>query len=143
MIVSTANKIAPIYASAKSTTNKTCEEALPDTFSHKLIAKASARMARAEKKARLFTHPTMKLFTQSQLQKLQSNFSKNDEIMQTSSEISDSSPETIDFKPVVKLFTPDGACNWLLTELSPDLIAFGLCDLGFGEPEMGYVSVAA
>jgi hypothetical protein len=28
-----------------------------------------------------------------------------------------------------------------LSELSPDYIAFGLCDLGFGEPEMGYVSL--
>jgi hypothetical protein len=30
---------------------------------------------------------------------------------------------------VVKLFTPDAACTWLLTELDPDDpdIAFGLC----------------
>jgi hypothetical protein len=65
---------------------------------------------------------------------LQQNFSINNDIVQHS-------PETIDFKPVVKLFTPDGVCTWLLTELDPDLIAFGLCDLGFGEPEMGYVSL--
>ena len=35
----------------------------------------------------------------------------------------------IDFQPVVKLFTPDGACTWLLAEMDPndpDLI-FGLC----------------
>ena len=25
-----------------------------------------------------------------------------------------------DFVPVVKLFTPDAACTWLLTELDPD-----------------------
>jgi hypothetical protein len=34
-----------------------------------------------------------------------------------------------DFLPVVKLFTPDADCTWLLTELDaeePD-IAFGLC----------------
>lgn len=50
----------------------------------------------------------------------------------------------IDFHPVVKLFTPDAACTWLLTEidpLDPDL-AFGLCDLGMGCPELGYVSLA-
>ena len=48
----------------------------------------------------------------------------------------------IDFKPVVKLFTPDAQCTWLLTELDPDGgLAFGLCDLGMGEPELGYVSL--
>lgn len=49
----------------------------------------------------------------------------------------------IDFYPVVKLFTPDAACTWLLTELdseAPDL-AFGLCDLGLGTPEVGCVSM--
>jgi Protein of unknown function (DUF2958) len=45
----------------------------------------------------------------------------------------------IDFKPVVKLFTPDAQCIWLLTELGFDDIAFGLCDLGVGCPELGYV----
>ena len=49
----------------------------------------------------------------------------------------------IDFQPVVKLFTPDAGCTWLLTELDPDDpdIAFGLCDLGQGYPEMGTVSI--
>src|SRR5450755_4554581 len=49
----------------------------------------------------------------------------------------------IDHKPVVKLFTPDGAATWLLTEIDPDDPdrAFGLCDLGFGCPELGYVSL--
>jgi hypothetical protein len=32
--------------------------------------------------------------------------------------------------------------HWLLTELDPDHeLAFGLCDLGMGEPELGYVSL--
>ena len=45
--------------------------------------------------------------------------------------------------PVVKLFTPDGAATWLLTEIDPDdpSIAFGLCDLGLGFPELGNVSL--
>ena len=45
--------------------------------------------------------------------------------------------------PVVKLFTPDAQATWLLTELIPDEtdIAFGLCDLGLGSPELGYVSL--
>lgn len=49
-----------------------------------------------------------------------------------------------DFLPVVKLFTPDAGCTWLLTELDPEDpdIAFGLCDLGMGCPELGSVSVA-
>ncbi len=48
-----------------------------------------------------------------------------------------------DFVPVVKLFTPDAGATWLLTELDPgdDDIAFGLCDLGLGCPELGYVSL--
>ena len=49
----------------------------------------------------------------------------------------------LDFKPVVKLFTPDAGATWLLTELDPEDrdIAFGLCDLGLGCPELGYVSL--
>jgi len=47
----------------------------------------------------------------------------------------------IDFKPVVKLFTPDAQCTWLLTELGNDDIAYGLCDLGMGYPEVGFVSM--
>jgi hypothetical protein len=51
---------------------------------------------------------------------------------------------TIDFPPVVKLFTPDAACTWLLTEIDPENpdIAFGLCDLGMGYPELGAVSLS-
>jgi hypothetical protein len=46
--------------------------------------------------------------------------------------------------PVAKLFTPDASATWLLTELNPDNpdLAFGLCDLGLGSPELGYVSLA-
>tara|TARA_B100000768_G_scaffold169789_1_gene175652 strand:+ start:842 stop:1192 length:351 start_codon:yes stop_codon:yes gene_type:complete len=46
----------------------------------------------------------------------------------------------IDHKPVLKLFSPVGAATWLLTELKEG-IAFGLCDLGQGTPELGYVSI--
>ncbi|MGJ7504053.1 DUF2958 domain-containing protein [Variovorax sp. ZT5P49] len=44
--------------------------------------------------------------------------------------------------PVVKLFTPNAGATWLLTELDSEEIAFGLCDLGQGFPELGYVSLA-
>jgi len=49
----------------------------------------------------------------------------------------------IDFQPVVKLFTPDGGCTWLLTEIDPSDtdIAFGLYYLGRGSPEIGSVSL--
>jgi hypothetical protein len=48
----------------------------------------------------------------------------------------------INFKPVVKLFTPDAQCTWLLTEIDEGTdLAFGLCDLGMGVSELGYVSL--
>ncbi|MBS4047004.1 DUF2958 domain-containing protein [Ferrovibrio sp.] len=47
-----------------------------------------------------------------------------------------------DHWPVVKFFNPTGAATWLLTELAADGdTLFGLCDLGFGCPELGYVSL--
>lgn len=51
---------------------------------------------------------------------------------------------TIDHFPVVKLFTPDAGATWLLSELDPEDpdLGFGLCDLGLGCPELGYVSLA-
>ena len=49
-----------------------------------------------------------------------------------------------DPEPVVKLFTPDAAATWLLSELDPGDpdIAFGLCDLGLGCPELGSVRIS-
>lgn len=46
-----------------------------------------------------------------------------------------------DHTPVVKVFNPFGSATWLLTELDPDDGdgLFGLCDLGFGHPELGRV----
>ncbi len=51
--------------------------------------------------------------------------------------------KNIDPRPVVKLFTPDAQATWLLTELDPVRPdhAFGLCDLGMGYPELGWVSL--
>lgn len=52
--------------------------------------------------------------------------------------------DTIDHFPVVKLFTPDGNATWLLSETDPKDpdIAFGLCDLGLGYPELGSVRLS-
>ena len=81
----------------------------------------------------------MKLLTTSLREKLLSNGRANRD--------ADGLPRDqgyIDHKPVVKLFTPDAGCTWLLTEIDPDDPdrAFGLCDLGFGCPELGYVSLS-
>ena len=78
----------------------------------------------------------MKLFTQSIYEQLLRNGRQRQE------ELAQGVTET-DYEPVVKLFTPDAACTWLLTELDPEDpdIAFGLCDLGMGCPELGYVSI--
>src|SRR3546814_762499 len=45
--------------------------------------------------------------------------------------------------PVVKFFNPLGAATWLATELGRDGdTLFGLADLGFGCPELGYFSLS-
>ena len=71
----------------------------------------------------------MKLLTQTQLKQLLVNGSDQN--------------AGKDHKPVVKLFLPGTAATWLLTELlDNEDIAFGLCDLGHGFPELGYVSLS-
>lgn len=79
----------------------------------------------------------MKLFTAEIVTQLMENGRKNAE------RIADDG-NTIDFEPVVKLFTPDAGCTWLLTEIDPEDadIAFGLCDLGMGCPELGSVRIS-
>lgn len=46
--------------------------------------------------------------------------------------------------PVVRLYTPDAAASWLLTELDPDDpdLAYGLCDLGLGAPRLDHVRLS-
>lgn len=58
-------------------------------------------------------------------------------------EVAASNPD-VDPVPVVKLFTPDAACMWLLawTEPGEPDIAYGLCDLGLGFPELGSVRLS-
>jgi len=47
-----------------------------------------------------------------------------------------------DHRPVVKYFG-GGACTWLITEMdsADEDTLYGLCDLGLGCPELGYVSL--
>lgn len=75
----------------------------------------------------------MKLFTKAQRDQLLANGRASAE-----------SNGGIDHQPVVKLFNPCGAATWLISEIDPSDpdIAFGLCDLGFGTPEMGSVSIS-
>ena len=77
----------------------------------------------------------MKLFLTFHLHQLQANGLRQASLRGTDHEI--------DFPPVVKRFTPDAAATWLLTELDPEdrNLAFGLCDLGLGYPELGSVSL--
>ncbi|GAB4015282.1 hypothetical protein GCM10028808_40180 [Spirosoma migulaei] len=66
----------------------------------------------------------MKLFTKEHIAKLTHNGSHGQ--------------RGTDHIPVVKLFTPDANCTWLLTvidALNEDFV-FGLCDLGLGFPEL-------
>lgn len=71
----------------------------------------------------------MQLFSQEQYQQLLDN----------------GKPENKDknHAPVVHLYLPCTACEWLLSEIDPEepRIAFGLCDLGKGFPELGYVDL--
>ena len=54
----------------------------------------------------------------------------------------DEKPEP-DPVPVLKLFNPVGAATWLATELDEDGdTLFGLADLGFGCPELGYFNLS-
>lgn len=77
----------------------------------------------------------MKLFSNEQLARLLDNGRRQAPVKGTDAEH--------DYFPVVKMFTPDAGC-WLLTEIDPEDtdIAFGLCDLGLGYPELGDVSLS-
>lgn len=46
-----------------------------------------------------------------------------------------------DGRPHLKLFAPWGAATWLISEKDGDEL-FGLADLGFGCPELGYLSLS-
>lgn len=66
--------------------------------------------------------------------RLERQFIENDKRTGTTSEIL--------HMPLVKIFTPWAGATWLLSERQPGTsICFGLCDLGLGEPELGYVDL--
>jgi hypothetical protein len=69
---------------------------------------------------------------------------QREQLLKNGKESEATKPDCPDHYPVVKLFTTWGAATWLLTELDPEEpdIAFGLCDLGMGFPELGSVRVS-
>lgn len=73
--------------------------------------------------------PCVKLLLQSHLEQLLANGKRQDQ------------DADFDPWPVVKLFTPDAQCTWLITALDPDEPdrLWGLCDLGMGCAEYGTV----
>ena len=47
-------------------------------------------------------------------------------------------------RPVVKIFSPVGSATWLIASMNPqdEDTMYGLCDLGLGYPELGYVRLS-
>lgn len=70
-----------------------------------------------------------KLLTKEQLVKLKSNGSYEN--------------QDRDHTPVVMLTIPYTDCIWLISEIMPENenVGFGLCDIGQGTPELGYVDL--
>ena len=67
------------------------------------------------------------LITQAEYKQLIANYEANKGI-----------EDTTDFEPVVKLFNAWGSQTWLLSEIDEKGIFFGVCDMGQGQPELGY-----
>ena len=67
------------------------------------------------------------LITQAEYKKLLANYEANK-----------GKEDTTDFKPVVKLFNAWGSQTWLISEIDHKGIFFGVCDMGSGQPELGY-----
>ena len=46
--------------------------------------------------------------------------------------------------PVVKIFSPVGSATWLIASMNSqdEDTLYGLCDFGFGYPEIGYVRLS-
>lgn len=58
----------------------------------------------------------------------------------------DTGDETEEREIIVKYFTPDGSATWFILDGEPEVDGdwhlFGLCDLGMGFPELGYVQLS-
>ena len=77
----------------------------------------------------------MKLLTKAIRAKLERNYANG--------EHGDGSVDYKTVKPVLKLFNPYGAYTGIFTELEPDGdTLYGLADMGFRTPELGYSSLS-
>jgi hypothetical protein len=73
------------------------------------------------------------MMTKADMQKLIKNSNE--------SQVAQVKDELFNPKPVVKLFDCMGPATWLISECDENGYAFGLCDLGWGTPELGYVYI--
>lgn len=65
-----------------------------------------------------------------------------DKLLKNSKEAKAANGAYLDHAPAVKFFNPCGPATWLFSELDEDGdTLFGLCDMGFGTPELGYASL--
>jgi hypothetical protein len=100
----------------------------------KLVALLARRLLMFLRQQRSRTMDCLKMIKPEDVQRLVANSVENEPLRGT--------PGEKRYSPVVKLFNPMGVGTWLLTELEPNsTIAFGLCDLGAGYPEMGSVDL--
>lgn len=77
----------------------------------------------------------MKLLTKPILKQLIENFNNNNKVREESE-----GEKELDLIPVVKFFG-GSSCTWLITEFDEENDTFfGLCDIGHGSAELGYVS---
>lgn len=77
--------------------------------------------------------PSYDLIPAAAMERLKENFRKNLARRKDGA-------DPIDFRPVLKLWMPTGRAIWLVTEYDEEIdLLFGLCDLGMGCPELGYV----
>ena len=74
----------------------------------------------------------LSLITLKELKKLHENWHENQERL-------NNGEDTLSFAPVIKLFNPIGIGTWYISELSDDLMGYGICHLY--EYELGYVSL--
>tara|TARA_B100001248_G_scaffold230395_1_gene190267 strand:+ start:616 stop:1035 length:420 start_codon:yes stop_codon:yes gene_type:complete len=95
---------------------------LPDERAIVPFSEGGSKEPKSVTKTLIFMGGTMKLITEEIEKKLSKNKGDGSD------------------KPYLKLFNPTGRGTWLITSIEGDLM-FGLCDLGMGFPELGYVSL--
>jgi hypothetical protein len=97
------------------------------------MEKCAAQLERILRKNKLGNrNKLLLLLTKKEYERLNKNWQINQDLQ-------DQGKEPKEFAPVVKLFNPNGVGSWYISELSPDLIGFGICHIT--DAELGYVSL--